>query len=134
LQTANPVPQALHVEIEEKANGNTRMLKIGAKLREMDRQQVVHGLQLEQDLSLDDDVGTVCGGDGYSIEINLDRALALDGESGAPQSVNHACPVSAFQQAWPEPRMDMEGACEDAFGRLVVHSSSTPAAPAPMTA
>ena len=118
VNSANAIPEALYVEIQQQTHGQVRVLDVGQDLGEMNRQETLHGLQLEEDHFVHDQVGPIGTFDRSAVEDHRYRDLAVNAKPFPIQTMLQASLVAAFQQPSAQACVDIECTRQDSLGNV----------------
>jgi len=87
-ETLNPVGELADVEVDQQSLANPRELQVGQHLRVMQRQQSFNALELDQESTFDDQVGSVCAGDPHAAVDQRQWHLPFEAEQMTLQFIN----------------------------------------------
>src|SRR5262249_23201903 len=128
-QTLDAFLQEADVEIQQQAAMNAAQLQVGEELGFVDRMQRIHGLQLQYELMLYDNVHVQLGVDRHALVDQREGHLALVLDPSQLQLVTQAALVHRFEQSRTQHAMYFDGRADDCLcQRISFHgfSSSVP--------
>jgi hypothetical protein len=88
-------------------------LQIGPDLPMVDKAERLDGFDLDEYLTIDDDVGPISAGDCESVMGEWERLLSFDLKPRAAKIVRQAGGIGAFEEPGAKRSVDLDGARED---------------------
>jgi hypothetical protein len=114
--TRDAVPDERHVEINQQAEAFVGQAEVRKKLLFVDWGKDLDRFDFHNDFVFNDQIGPEAGFDADTIINHWNRRLARRPETSPAKFIRQNRMVDRFQQARPQPDMDVEGAVDDLFG------------------
>ena len=113
------IPQVSDVEVNQQTNSDTAQPHVREKLRLMDGMNCIDALYFDDNHILDDQINPVPKLNLLSVEKHRQADLAGHREAALPDLMGKTALIRAFQQSWPQRRMNMHGTRHDGARNLV---------------
>jgi hypothetical protein len=125
-QAPESEPDRGDVEVHQKAGVKPGELQVCDHLSFVDREETLHGLQLDQNSFLDDQVEAVSAVQEYAFVLDRKRSLTLKAKAAQGQLVAEAYFVGGFEKARSKVAVDFNAGPDDLV-RAIPKTSRLPA-------